>query len=475
MWPNSWLQYQAKLQPERPAFYWKDKSWSFSALNQHVQAYAAYYQQKLPKSIQRVALFSENTDRMLFSILALWELGIEIQFLNTRLTTEELLFQLTDAQTIIVISEKQVGQVSTISFPLISDLQIISPTDYVDNGYRENQIASIMYTSGTTGQPKGVPQTFGNHRASAEATQENMQITSADCWLCPTALYHISGLSIVLRMLRLGMSLYLYEKFVPEQLVHDILSGQGTVASVVSKMLTDCLPLLEATASFRYFLLGGGPISEAILQQCEAKELRVIQSFGMTETCSQVIAMPPEKAQEKLGSTGIPLKEVSLKLERGEILLKGPSIVTNYLNHRGENAWDNEGWFHTGDLGKIDEDGYLYVLSRMSELIISGGENIYPAEVEKVLLQHPAIQEAVVVGQEDVTWGQVPVAYLKINQSLTLSEVTQSLQVLAKYKRPKAFFVVKTIPKTASGKPLKRKFLTEERVNFIEYQLNDIR
>jgi O-succinylbenzoic acid--CoA ligase len=189
----------------------------------------------------------------------------------------------------------------------------------------------------------------------------------------------------------------------------------------------------------------------------------------MTETCSQVIALPPEKASQKLGSAGLPLKNVELKIEKGEILLKGPSIVTAYLNQ--QTSVDDENWFHTGDLGYLDDEGYLYVVSRMSELIISGGENIYPAEIEHALMQHPQIKEAIVVGTEDPTWGQVPVAYLVINDPLQARTIPSYLTGLAKYKHPKAYFIVSSIPKTASGKPLKRKFLTEERVNYIVYQL----
>ena len=469
MRPNSWLQQQAQLYPERPAFYWKDKSWSFADLNVLVQKYAAFYQAELPKKTTRVALFSENSQEMYVTILALWELGIEIQFLNTRLTTEEIAYQLSDAQSSVVIGRALASDLPCLAFP--SELPTVAPEQYIDNGYALDGIASIMYTSGTTGKPKGVPQRFANHRASALATQKNMAITPDDCWLCPTTLYHISGLSVLLRSLVLGISVRLYEKYNCEQIAKDIMAEKGTVISVVTKMLNELLDVIPTCPNFRHFLLGGGPVPKSILERCNVKGWSVIQSFGMTETCSQVIALPPEQATAKIGSAGLPLDQIEIKIENGEVLLKGPNIVTEYLNQRGLDSWDAEGWFHTGDLGYLDADGFLFIQSRMSELIISGGENIYPAEVEQAIVAHPKVKEAAVVGEEDETWGQVPVAYLTLHETLALSELTACLSSLARYKQPKRFYVVHDLPRTASGKPLKRKFLSEERVNYIAYQL----
>jgi O-succinylbenzoic acid--CoA ligase len=179
---------------------------------------------------------------MYLTILALWELGIEIQLLNTRLTDEEITFQLQDARTQVVISEKPFTIAMSLAFP--NEIPSVQPNNFVDCGYQATATASIMYTSGTTGKPKGVPQTFAHHHASAIATQENMQITANDCWLCPTTLYHISGLSVLLRSLVLGMSVRLYEKYEVEKLAHDIREGHGTIASVVSKMLMELLPLV---------------------------------------------------------------------------------------------------------------------------------------------------------------------------------------------------------------------------------------
>ena len=144
------------------------------------------------------------------------------------------------------------------------------------------------------------------------------------------------------------------------------------------------------------------------------------------------------------------------------------------MNDRGLEQWTQDGWFATGDLGYLDSEGYLYVVSRLSELIISGGENIYPAEVEQALVSHPAIEEAAVVGEPSGVWGQEPVAYLTLKEPITLPELIAYLTPqLARYKHPRRYYQVKEMPRTASGKIVKRVLLTEERVNYIEQQIKE--
>ncbi|ADU51722.1 O-succinylbenzoate-CoA ligase [Thermaerobacter marianensis DSM 12885] len=287
----------------------------------------------------------------------------------------------------------------------------------------------IIYTSGTTGRPKGAVLTYGNHFWSAVASALNLGLHRDDRWLCCLPLFHVSGLSIVFRSVIYGIPMVLHPRFDPAAVNASIERDRVTVISVVATMLQRMLdergprPYPE---HLRCVLLGGGPAPRPLLEACAARSIPVVQTYGMTETASQFATLAPADALRKLGSAGKPLFFNELRIvdddgrpvppgEVGEIVVRGPTVTPGYHNRPDATAraW-RDGWFHTGDLGYVDEDGYLYVADRRDDLIISGGENVYPAEIESVLLAHPAVEEAGVVGVPDPEWGQVPVAVVRL-------------------------------------------------------------
>lgn len=239
--------------------------------------------------------------------------------------------------------------------------------------------------------------------------------------------------------------------------------------SVVAATLSRLLRSSEGSyhENFRGMLLGGGPAPKPILEECAERGIPVFQTYGMTETSSQIATLSPEYSLTKLGSAGKPLFPCQLRIaaeggeapyKEGEILVKGPNVTVGYLNREEANKEAFVGgWFHTGDIGYVDEEGFLFVLDRRSDLIISGGENIYPAEVESVLLDHPAVIEAGVTGVTNEKWGQVPAAFIVEKEPVEEEELRRFCQSrLAKYKCPAYFIKVEGLPRNASNKLLRR-------------------
>jgi o-succinylbenzoate---CoA ligase len=337
-------------------------------------------------------------------------------------------------------------------------------------------VHTIVYTSGTTGRPKGAMLTYGNHWWSAMGSALNLGLRDDDRWLAPLPLFHVGGLAILMRSVIYGIPALVHDGFDPAAVNRAIDEDGVTIVSVVSSMLRR---MLDARAgrpyppTLRHVLLGGGPVPLPLLEECRRRGVPVVQTYGLTETASQAATLPPEDALRKPGSAGKPLLPTELRIERdgrpvppgeaGEIVVRGPTVTPGYADRPEETARAlRGGWLHTGDIGRLDDDGYLYVLDRRSDLIVSGGENVYPAEIEAVLAAHPAVAEAGVAGQDDARWGRVPVAFvvLRPGASATPDELIAFCgERLARYKVPARVHVVDALPRNAAGKLLRHKLV----------------
>lgn len=468
---QNWLLKQAATQPNQIAIDDGNERLSFAELKKQVEVLVGKIDHLNPGS--RVGLLATNTLMSYKLALAIMCSGRTIVWLNWRLAGEELERQIKDSGLQLCLVENSLWRSGmTNPFKSYSAFLITNadPGELIPV-FKSDWVASIMYTSGTTGKPKGVLQTFGNYFYSAVSSALNLGLSSADKWLCVAPIFHISGFSIIMRGLIYGMTVRLVEKFRAEEIERILANETVTIMSVVPFMLKKLIQQQNKTnthynSAFRCMLLGGGTIDRETLEICLQRSIPVVQCYGMTETCSQIVALRSVDALLKLGSVGQPLFSTQLKLSKdGEILLKTPALTLGYLNLPNKLPSKMiDGWYRTGDIGHLDKEGYLYIDGRADEMLISGGENIFPQEVEQVYQRYPQINEVAVVGQNDSVWGQVPVAFVVSDRRLSPTKLMNyGYEHLARYKVPQHYIFVSELPKNASGKI--RRFMLREKLN----------
>ena len=299
--------------------------------------------------------------------------------------------------------------------------------------------ATIISTSGSTGVPKAALHTFGNHYHNALGSNANIPLSPGDRWLHSLPLYHVGGLSILFRCLLSGTTVALPRK---ETSLGEAIVGLGvTHVSLVSTQLLGLLGEDVDMGRLRAVLLGGGPVSASLVDEAVERGLPVHTSYGLTEMASQVTTTPPGASTEELHTSGraLPGREVSISKE-GEILVRGNTLFAGYVEGGSlDRFFDENGWFHTGDLGELDEEGYLRVLGRKDNLFVSGGENIQPEEIEEAIAGLPGIEAAVVVPVPDPEFGHRPVAFVRMENGIIGDLAPELEKVLPRFKVPIAF------------------------------------
>lgn len=370
-----------------------------------------------------------------FAVLlhALPRIGATMVPLNTRLPAAQQDRQRELARATLVLDH-----------PLTGDRSEALPTRELDPA----AVHTVLFTSGTSGEPRPVELTLVNHDASAAGSAAALGTDPADRWLCALPLFHVGGLAILLRCARAGTTAVLHERFDPERVAAALTDGSVTTASLVPTMLGRLREAgLEHAPALRTLLLGGGPMPPDLLAWAAERDLPVHTTYGMTETCSQVVVTPPGD------SSGPPVTGAELAIAAGEILVRGPMVSTSALSA--------DGWLHTGDRGRLDRRGHLHVEGRIKELIVTGGENVAPARVEAVLLEHPGVGDAGVVGIEDPDWGEAVVALVVLESPTDASPAAAELRDwcrarLAPHEVPKQIVAVPALPRNAAGKLVRR-------------------
>lgn len=477
---TDWLKARAEASPDTLALLVERRAFTFGELDVLVSRLGGRLAAEGVTPGRHLGLLMNNSLAAVCAVFAAARLGAVLVPLNTRLTPAELGWQLNRADCAHVLCApafaEAAGDRRTIvvptepaAFELWLDESVATVAD-ASASRALDAVQSIVFTSGTTGFPKGAMITFANHFWSAVGSAFKLGVLSDDRWLACLPLFHVGGLAVLFRSCLYGTAVILHDGFREEAVLESVERDAPTLVSLVPTMLHRLLDagLTAATApSLRLILLGGAAAPPELLARALAAGLPVAVTYGLTEASSQVATSLPDETRLKPGSAGRPLLFSRVAVlgddgralpagESGEIAVSGPTITAGYYGDAQTTAasW-REGYWLTGDVGYRDADGDLWVLDRRSDLIVTGGENVYPAEVERVLRAHPAVAAACVVGLPHPEWGQQVAALVVLDgrNGLPAAELlAHCREHLAGYKQPRQIAFADSLPLTGSGK-----------------------
>ena len=459
-----WLRYGAEHYPNRICI----NEYTYNDIYRGVVHVARKLE---PLQASRIAILSDNSVMMAIYVLATMVVHKELLLLNVHLKPKEIENQLAqlDVTTVLHSVERREQLPNSISTIVFESLERILSDEEADDTFdwtfEDRDIAVIMNTSATTGQFKSVPLRWGQIRAHVQASKEVLGKTEQDNWLMVLPLFHVSGLSILLRSLYNGTAVTILPKYDKAQVLKLIESENINMMSLVPTILTQLEPSI-IHHNLRVILLGGEFIPMALIDACEKKSLPIYKTYGMTETFSQSVTFSVLDYPHKRDSVGNPLPGMQVRIDKpdadgvGEIHLTGPMVMTGYIDKE-----PIDGDLNTDDIGYVDEDGFVYILNRRKDLIISGGENIYPKELEDLVYTLPSVKECAVVPVPDPKWGQVPALFVAFHdgESMTADEIVSFMtKSLAKYKVPKYVKILPALPRNGTGKIVRNELRLED-------------
>lgn len=473
---------RAGMTPHEPAIEMAKSTWSYQALADHSVRAARWILDQVPPGDAPVALLMPGDARFLGWVGAASLAGRPSMPLNARLTAGEIAALLEHAQPSLLVGEHGDPRLEEVAARCRGLRVVAAPTDDLlptRPGSLPGERASddttllVLHTSGTSGRAKGACLSFGNLAASALAAAAPLGDAIAGRWLACMPMFHVGGLSMFVRSLLFGGPLRLHPSFDAAEVGRALDECDVVGVSMVPTMLSRLLQQRgesAAPAGLRVLLLGGAAASPELVRRALEAGFPVCPTYGLTEAASQVATAAPPRRGATRTRPMLPLPEVQLRIvadghdvdpgEVGEILVRGPTVMLGYLNDpEATERTLADGWLHTGDLGSVDADGALTVHDRRDDLVISGGENVYPAEVEAALLEHPSIAEAGVAGVPDLDLGARVVAWVVPEDGMPVDAASLDAHCrarLAGYKCPREFRFRAELPRTASGKLLRR-------------------
>jgi fatty-acyl-CoA synthase len=490
------LLHHAERFPERSALEFEGRTTTWQSLLEGTQASAGALAEAGVERGDVVAVLLHNSDRFLELMHAISHLGAIFMPLNWRLAGPELAYIIDHAGARVLVSEPELEQGvapveeqlacrrlrlngdSSPGWQSLDELRAAAPERFEAAEVDEGDVHRLMYTSGTTARPKGVMITYRNLYAKNVSHIVEFGMTGDDIGLACGPLYHVGALDLTTTTLMyVGATTHVLRRFDPTAALDAIEGHRVSHIWLAPAMIHAILaePSIEGRdlSSVRLIIDGGEkmplPLIERVLRAFP--NAWFADAYGLTETVSGDTFLDKARARDKIGSVGKPVIHSEVRIvdaddrplpagEAGEIVIRGPKVCKGYW--RDEEATERAmrgGWFHTGDVGVLDEEGFLFIVDRLKDMILSGGENVASLEVERVLYEHEAVVEAAVIGRPDRRWGEVPVAYVVLAEGR--DDASDELeghcrQRLAKFKVPKSFHVIDALPRNPTGKVLKR-------------------
>ncbi|MGJ7919488.1 o-succinylbenzoate--CoA ligase [Neobacillus sp. LXY-4] len=499
MWREiDWIENRASLSPDQTAVIDADQNqiFTYAQINSRARAIAAWLVKRGVRKGDRIALLSPNHIAYFDLLFACTKIGAVFVPLNWRLSVDELNYILADSSPILMgyhsKFQDKIDELYTDKDKIFcinnSEFNEIVNGQYcltVDTLVAEEDAALIIYTGGTTGKPKGVVLAHRSILFNAINTILSWSLTDRDCTLTSMPMFHTGGLNVLsLPLLLMGGKVVITEAFSPVKSIEFINEYKCTIVIFVPTMYHMLFETKEFQNSFfpsiKTFLSGGAPCPLEVYEVFNRKGIAFKEGYGLTEAGPNNFFIDPVVANQKRGSVGKPMLLNTIKLvtddgreaepnEVGEIIIKGKHVFDHYWNNTlATEEVFQDGWLHTGDLARKDEEGFFYIVGRKKDMIITGGENVYPLEIENWLGSHSDIIEAAIIGIPDEKWGEVVTAFVVANSTTITAEQLVSFceYKLGKYKIPRKFIFLPELPKTHVGK-IDKKRLKEIGIKFL--------
>lgn len=488
------LKISAEKFPQQPAYVFLDVSITYAELDRKVDLIAAGLAERGIGKGDAVALLMDNRPEFIQAYYAILRVGAAVVPMNPSYTPREIEFLLSNSKAKAVIALSALEPVLSPMKERLDHVKLAVYTEPVNNelslkqlesGYRyeqpekdENDLAVILYTSGTTGQPKGAMLSHRNMASNAEALGILLELEARDRMVAVLPMFHVFCMSVCVNgPIRYGSTILIAPRFHPAEILDLIRTQKATCFAGVPTMYNYMLQLPAATredmASIRVCCSGGASMPVELLHKFEGKfGVQVMEGYGLSEA-APATAFNPIRGVRKPGSVGVDIPGVINKVvnpegnelprgEVGELVVHGPNVMMGYLGlPEDTKAVLQDGWLYTGDLARMDEDGYVYIVDRKKDMILVDGYNVYPREVEEVLYQHPAIIEAAVIGIPNEMHGEAVKAYIACREAVSEEEILSFCSdKLVKYKVPRQVEIVNELPKNSTGKILRRSLRT---------------